>query len=78
MNDDLITVSRNYNELMPPGREALLLLILLYNRVEAGELEEEFLNRDLEEAIKDIADLLQLDKAIQKETLSKKLSGFFY
>ncbi len=63
---------------MPPGREALLLLILLYNRVEAGELEEEFLNRDLEEAIKDIADLLQLDKAIQKETLSKKLSGFFY
>ncbi len=78
MNDDLITVSRNYNELMPPGREALLLLILLYNRVEAGELEEEFLNRDLEEAIEDIADLLQLDKAIQKETLSKKLSGFFY
>lgn len=78
MNDDLITVSRNYNELMPPGREALLLLILFYNRVEAGELEEEFLNRDLEEAIEDIADLLQLDKAIQKETLSKKLSGFFY
>lgn len=78
MKDDLIAVSRNYNELMPPGREALLLLILLYNRVETGELEEEFLNRDLEEAIEDIADLLQLDKAIQKETLSKKLSGFFY
>lgn len=78
MEDTLIAVSRSYNDIMPPGKEALLLLILLYKRIESEELEEEFSNRDFEEAIEDIAILLQLDKSIQKETLSKKLSGYFY
>lgn len=76
--DILLSISRTYSEVMPPSKEALLLIIWLKQKIDRGDIEEEFTTRDFEEAIEDIADFLQLDKNIQKETLSKKLSGYFY
>lgn len=76
--DILLSISRSYSEVIPPSKEALLLLIWLIQKIEKGDIEEEFTTRDFEEAIEDISDFLQLDNSIQKETLSKKLSVYFY
>lgn len=76
--DILLSISRNYSEVLPPSKEALLLIVWLTQKIAKGEIEEEFTTRDFEEAVQDIADFLQLDKNLQKETLAKKTSSYFY
>ncbi|OQX22119.1 MAG: hypothetical protein BWK75_01540 [Candidatus Altiarchaeales archaeon A3] len=79
MEEDIIRlISRSYSDILPPSKEALLLIVWLNLKIEREEIEEEFTNRDFEETIEDMADFLQIDKNIQKETLSKKLSTYFY
>ncbi len=73
--DILQLISRNYKEILPQNEQTLLLLVWLNHKIERGDIEEEFTIRDFEEAIGEIADFLHEDKSIQKETLSKKISG---
>lgn len=77
-SDILLSISRSYSEVLPPNKEALLLIVWLTQKIKKGEIEEEFTTRDFEEAVEDIADFLQLDKNLQKETLAKKTSSYFY
>jgi archaellum component FlaC len=76
--DILQLISTNYSEILPQNRESLLLLVWLNHKIENGDIEEEFTTRDFEEAIEEVADFLHEDKSIQKETLSKKISSYFY
>src|SRR5690606_37232337 len=76
--DILQLISTNYLEILPQNRETLLLLVWLNQKIDNGNIEEEFTTRDFEEAIEEISDFLHEDKSIQKETLSKKISGYFY
>src|SRR5438874_1854179 len=76
--DILLSISRSYSEILPPSKEAFLLIVWLTQKIKNGEMEEEFTTRDFEEAVEDVADFLQLDKNLQKETLAKKTSSYFY
>lgn len=76
-SDILLSISRSYSEVLPPNKEALLLIVWLTQKIKKGEIEEEFTTRDFEEAVEDIADFLQLDKNLQKETLAKKNKQLF-
>lgn len=76
--DILLSISRSYSEVLPPSKEALLLIVWLTQKIKKGEIEEEFTTRDFEESVDDVADFLQLDKSLQKETLAKKTSSYFY
>ena len=74
-NDILLSISRSYSEVLPPSKEALLLIVWLSQKIKKGEIEDEFTTRDFEESVDDVAGFLQLDKSLQKETLAKKTSS---
>jgi hypothetical protein len=78
MEKDLFSsLSKNYNELLPPNEESLLLIVWLHQKIEKGYLSEDFEIKDFEDTIEDVEQFLQKG-SIQKETLSKKLSSHFY
>jgi hypothetical protein len=76
--DLLISLSKSYSELIPQNEESLLLVIWLYQKVEKGFIDEDFEQKDLEDTIEDIAELLQKESAFKKESILKKLSSHFF
>ncbi|MFC4233380.1 hypothetical protein ACFOW1_15880 [Parasediminibacterium paludis] len=73
----LISLSKNYSDILPQNEESLLLLVCLFKKIEDGYLDEDFEQKDLDDTIEEVAEFLQKGTAIQKETLLKKLSSHF-
>src|SRR5436190_21191533 len=73
----LISLSKNFTDLLPQNEEALLLLIWLNQKVEDGYINEYFEQKDVDDTIDDISEFLQKTSGIQRETLLKKLSSHF-
>jgi hypothetical protein len=73
----LISLSKNFTELLPQNEEALLLLVWLNQKVEDGYINEYFEQKDVDDTIDDISEFLQKTSGIQRETLLKKLSSHF-
>ncbi len=76
--DLLKSVARSYNEILPQNQEALLLVVWLYQKIQDGKINHEFTKRDFEDTLDDVLELLQKTQSIQKETLSKKISNYYY
>lgn len=71
-------ISDNFDLLLPPNRETLLLLVALQDKIKKGEIEEMFTQREFEEAIDEVSAFLKRGQGIQKEIISKKLSQYYY
>jgi hypothetical protein len=71
-------ISDNFELLLPPNRETLLLLVALQDKIKKGEIEEMFTQREFEEAIDEVSAFLKRGQGIQKEIISKKLSQYYY
>src|SRR5216684_2321731 len=71
-------ISDNFELLLPPNRETLLLLVALQDKIKKGEIEEMFTQREFEEAIDEVSTFLKRGHGIQKEIISKKLSQYYY
>lgn len=76
--DVLQSISRNFSELLPGDEKTLLLVVYLYQRIQRGDIEDEFMQRDFEDAVDDVATLLQLEQSVQKQVMAKRLSSYFY
>ncbi len=74
----LENIAQNYDLLIPKDKETLLLLVSLLQKIKTGEIEPEFSQYDFETTLSEIETLLQRDKNIQFENISKKLSQYFY
>ena len=77
-NDILISLTKNYSEILPQNKESLLLIVWLYQKIEKGYINEDFEQKDLDDTIDDVIDFLKIETDKNKETLSKKLSSHFY
>ena len=73
----LISLSKNYSDLLLQNEESVLLLVCLFKKIEDGYISEEFDQKDLDETIEEVTEFLQKGTAIQKETLLKKLSSHY-
>jgi hypothetical protein len=73
----LISLSKDFTDLLPQNEEALLLLVWLNQKVEDGYINEYFEQKDVDDTIDDISEFLQKTSGIQRETLLKKLSSHF-
>jgi hypothetical protein len=71
-------ISDNFELLLPQSRETLLLLVSLQDKIDKGEIEEMFTQREFEDALDEVAAFMQRGHAIQKEVISKKLSQYYY
>jgi hypothetical protein len=79
MESDLIqSITRNYELLLPSNPESVILLMELNDKIEKGEIDEAFSQHDFEKTVDQVAGMLGREKSIQKETISKKLSQYFY
>jgi hypothetical protein len=79
MENELIrSIFRNYELLLPSNPESIILLVQLNDKIEKGEIDEAFSQLDFEKTVDQVAELLGREKSIQKETISKKLSQYFY
>jgi hypothetical protein len=56
------SLSLNYLEILPPNKETLLLIILLYKKVETGYIPEDFDEKDFEDTFYEVKDFLHLEK----------------
>lgn len=72
------SLSQNYLEILPPNKETLLLIILLYKKVETGYIPEDFDEKDFEDTFYEVKDFLHLEKDKNVELLSQKISNHFY
>jgi len=72
------SLSQNYLEILPPSKETLLLIILLYKKVETGYIPEDFDEKDFEDTFFEVKDFLHLEKDKNVELLSQKISNHFY
>lgn len=72
------SLSQNYLEILPPSKESLLLIILLYKKVETGYIPEDFDEKDFEDTFYEVKDFLHLEKDKNLELLSQKISNHFY
>ncbi len=77
-NDLYKSVAKSYHEILPQNQEALLLVVWLYKKIQDGKIEHEFSKRDFEDTLDDVLELLQKPQSLQKETLSKKISNYYY
>lgn len=73
----LISLSKNYSDIIPQNPESLLLLVWLFQKIEEGYINEYFEQKDLDDTVEEVAEFLQKGTSIQKETLLKKLSSHF-
>ncbi len=79
MNKEYLeNIAQNYDLLIPKDKETLLLLVSLFKKIKTGEIEQEFSQYDFETTLSEIETILQRDKNIQFENISKKLSQYFY
>lgn len=76
-NDLLISLNKSYADLLPQ-KESFLLIVWLYQKIEKGYINEEFEQKDLDDTIDDVIELLNIVTDKNKEALSKKLSNHFY
>jgi ferritin-like metal-binding protein YciE len=74
----LQSVLGNYDTLLPQNKEVVLLLITLQNKIDKQEIEDPFTQRDFEDAIDEVSNILHRGQTIQKESISRKLSQFYY
>lgn len=77
-NDILISITKSYSDLLPQNKESLLLIVWLYQKIEKGYINEDFEQKDLDDTIDDVIELLKIETDKNKEALSKKLSSHFY
>lgn len=73
----LISLSKNYSDLLPQNEESLLLLVWLFQKVEDGYINEYFEQKDLDDTVEEVVEFLKKGTGIQKETLLKKLSQHY-
>ena len=79
MQDTLLSnVSSHFEALIPQNPESILILVSLYRKIQNNEIEEAFTQKDFEEAVIEVSEALAREKQIQVETISKKLSQYFY
>jgi hypothetical protein len=71
-------ISDNFELLLPQSREVLLLLVCLQDKVDKGEIEEMFTQREFEDALDEVGVFMQRGHGFQKEVISKKLSQYYY
>src|ERR1051325_10906561 len=71
-------ISENFELLLPQSRETLLLLVNLQDKIDKGEIEEMFTQRDFEDSLDEVATFMHRGHGIQKEVISKKLSQYYY
>lgn len=76
--DILQLLSKNYYEILPANKESLLLIVWLHQKVEKGYISEDFEQKDLDDTIDDVIELLNIQADKNKEALSKKISNHFY
>ncbi len=76
-NDLLENIKQKFELMVPQNQETLLLLAALQSKIDSQIIEDAFTQRDFEEAVDEVSDLLQRGQ-IQKENISKKLSQYFY
>lgn len=76
--DILQLLSKNYNEILPANKESLLLIVWLYQKIEKGYISEDFEQKDLDDTIDEVIELLNIQADKNKEALSKKISNHFY
>lgn len=77
-NDTLISLTKSYSDILPQNKESLLLIVWLYQKIEKGYISEDFEQKDLDDTIDDVIELLKINTDKNKEALSKKLSSHFY
>lgn len=77
-NDILISITKSYSDLLPQNKESLLLIVWLYQKIEKGYINEDFEEKDFNDTIDDVIELLKIETDKNKEALSKKLSSHFY
>jgi len=77
-NDLLISLTKSYSDILPQNKESLLLIVWLYQKIEKCYIEEDFEQKDLDDTIDDVIELLKIETDKNKESLSKKLSSHFY
>lgn len=77
-NDTLISINKSYSDILPQNKESLLLIVWLYIKIEKGYINEDFEQKDLDDTIDDVIELLKIETDKNKEALSKKLSNHFY
>jgi hypothetical protein len=76
-NDLLISLNKSYADLLPQ-KESLLLIVWLYQKIQKGYINEDFEQKDLDDTIEDVLELLNIQTDKNKEALSKKISNHFY
>lgn len=73
----LISLSKNFSDIVPQNEESMLLLVWLYQKIEEGYINEDFEQKDLDDIIEEVVEFLKKGTGVQKETLLKKLSSHF-
>ena len=73
----LISLSKNFSDIVPQNEESMLLLVWLYQKIEEGYINEDFEQKDLDDTIEEVVEFLKKGTGVQKETLLKKLSSHF-
>lgn len=78
MEKDLfISLTKSYTDLFPQ-KESLLLIVWLHQKIQKGYISEDFEQKDLDDTIDEVLELLSIQTDKNKESLSKKLSNHFY
>jgi hypothetical protein len=55
----LISLSKNYSDLLPENEESLLLLVWLFQKIEDGYINEYFEQKDLDDTVEDVVEFLK-------------------
>ncbi len=76
--EQLQKFAKHFDILLPHNIEVFLLLVALNQKIENQEIEDPFTQKDFEDTVDEVAEVLQREQSIQKETISKKLSQYFY
>lgn len=74
----LQTISQEFKQLIPQDELTILLLVSLHLKIQQGYIEEPFSQKDFDDTIDEVAELLQREKDIQKEGIAKKIRKYFF
>ena len=74
----LQTISQEFKQLIPQDELTILLLVSLHLKIQHGFIEEPFSQKDFDDTIDEVAELLQREKDIQKEGIAKKIRKYFF
>lgn len=78
MNNLLQIISHEFKQLIPQDEMTTLLLVSLHLKVKNQFIEEPFSQKDFDDTIDEISELLQIEKDIQKETIAKKIRRYYF